>query len=770
MDTDLISELRQTLAASPTNVVVLIGAGVSMGALRDTKLAAISSWAGLLRNGLARCKQRGWLDAQAATQLREHLASDDAQRWILAAEAMTNAMGSARGGEFRSWLADTVGQFADASRPTDVLEALAALSERGVILATVNYDGILEKATGLPPITWRQRDKVEKLLHGTTRGILHLHGHWDEPESVVLGDGSYQAVAADEHARTVMAALRMTKTWVFLGHGAGLRDPNWGPFLRWTETVFAESPHHHYRLACDHELDRVRAEHPIEQRIIALRYGEDHDALGPFLTSLVPAAREAALENEGESCVILRINVGENNSNFITEQEARSIVDHPNPTCLSYDFGRLFDRKTITPRQWRSIARGLDRLVERAKHARKGATHFVIVARAPLPVFAYLGARMYRYGKISVANDFKDGPWELYGPHLVPQRLGRDDFEHHPPKVGSDPTGKLALVLRSAKGHSTHVNSLKRMVEVEGDQLVGCYEIVNDKTTQYEFALTNAELSIILAHAHEAIAWRSREAPRTNGLVFALACPNWLAFFLTNTINPNVVGRMDFPNWADPARGYLPALSWRMEDAPWVMSEPRVMVMCAEPMDATRTAAGLLQQLIRDEFERVFRRDARVDIRPVSATGIDAIIRELEDFRPDILHIHLHGSEAEVSFVDHQGDEHRISAENFIERLQCSDFEPTVIVLTACQSASFAESLCGIAECVIAMVGEAEIKDALDFSRYFYAALARGKDLARAIRQGQVAASRQSVVHFVAGGVVLQDITLFPAQLERGRR
>src|SRR5690606_18797587 len=152
---------------------------------------------------------------------------------------------------------------------------------------------------------------------------------------------------------------------------------------------------------------------------------------------------------EDEFCVIPRINIGEANSYFITEQEARSIVAHPNPACVSYEFGEFFDRRTITPRQWPSIVRGLDGPVEQAKRARKGATHFVIVARAPLPVFAYLGARMLRFGKVSVANDF-GGTWQLYGPHLAPPTPGRDDFACRPPKLGADPSGKLALVLRSS--------------------------------------------------------------------------------------------------------------------------------------------------------------------------------------------------------------------------------------------------------------------------------------------------------------------------------
>lgn len=767
MNSELTTDLRQLIERSPHNVVLIVGAGVSMSALFNTAEAKIASWAGLLRHGLARCEELGALDGSALETQLEHLASDDADRWILAAEAITAALGGPGGGEFRRWLSDTVGGFAAAARTNDVLAAIRALAARGVILATVNYDGILEEITSLPPVTWRQRAKVEAVLRGDARGILHLHGHWEEPDSVVLGGRSYDEVVEDEHARTVLEALRMTKTFVLVGHGAGLRDPNWGSFLRWTEQVFAGSSYRHYRLARDCELADVRAEHRDEQRIVALGYGADFSDLGPFLRALVPdSTRPAPVggPEADETCVLMRINIGEKGHRFIDADEALRIVDHPDPVCLDYDFGQVFDRNTVTPRTWRAIARGLDRLVERAKQAQKGPTHFVIAARAPLPVFAYLGARMYRFKKVSIANDFDGDDWALYGPAQPVSDPGRDDFESRPPKVGEEPRGKLALVVRSSKEHAHHPESIKRIARLERQELIGCYQIFNETTTQYDVPLTNAALPLVLRRVKDALSWRREQTPSAEGLIFALACPNWLAFFITNGINPNVVGRMDFPNFVPKQQAYLPALSLLMSDAPWLLVEPRILFMSADPLDAPRTQAGQVYRAIQDEVEREYGAKGPIELRQVGATRAADLMRELDNFAPDILHLHMHGKADTVGVQDSQGDVHELPAANFVERLRAADFEPTVIVLTACHSASFAESLCGLAECVIAMVGEAKISDAIEFSQAFYGALARGKDLRRALEQGKLAASRHSIVHFLDAGVDAADVVLLPGK------
>lgn len=91
------------------------------------------------------------------------------------------------------------------------------------------------------------------------------------------------------HTQTMLQALRSLRTLLFVGCGDGLADPNFGAFLRWSREIFRTTEPRHFRLCRTGELVQVQAQHPPEERIFAVPYGPEHDDLGPFLRSLVPA-------------------------------------------------------------------------------------------------------------------------------------------------------------------------------------------------------------------------------------------------------------------------------------------------------------------------------------------------------------------------------------------------------------------------------------------------------------------------------------------------
>ena len=66
---------------------------------------------------------------------------------LLAAETVAMKLGSPTGGEYRLWLAETVGTLPVSNRI--VLEALRDLP---VLIATTNYDGLIEEVTGCPVV------------------------------------------------------------------------------------------------------------------------------------------------------------------------------------------------------------------------------------------------------------------------------------------------------------------------------------------------------------------------------------------------------------------------------------------------------------------------------------------------------------------------------------------------------------------------------------------------------------------------------------------
>jgi hypothetical protein len=280
MSHDLTDELCRQIAEG--RMLMVAGAGISVAATGGDCLA---SWTGLLRHGVERCVEvagdlpEGWADS-----VRAEIDSGDHDRLLSAAEQISRELGAPSGSGYARWLRDTVGCFR-VQDPT-VIEALAGLR---LPLATTNYDSLLEEVTGLPPVTWRERARVELVVRGEEPGILHLHGFWKEPESVVLGIRSYEQILGEAHASTLRRMVRATRGLLFVGCGAGVADPDFDALLRWMRTVFEGSDVRHFQLCLEQEVQELRKLHPPGAPLVPLPYGEDHSCLVPFLRELIPA-------------------------------------------------------------------------------------------------------------------------------------------------------------------------------------------------------------------------------------------------------------------------------------------------------------------------------------------------------------------------------------------------------------------------------------------------------------------------------------------------
>jgi tetratricopeptide (TPR) repeat protein len=281
MSDALSDDLREQLARR--QVVVVVGAGVAVAA---TGGASSASWLGLLQDGVARCEAvighglpAGWGD-----RVRAQIDSGDVEELLSAAENITRRLGGPGGGEYGRWLRDSVGSL-EVTDP-EVIQALAGLRAP---IATTNYDSLIEQVTDLPTVTWRQGALIERVIRRDDLGVVHLHGHWQDPASVVLGIRSYEAVLGDEHAQAVQRALAMLQSLLFVGFGAGLTDPNFGALRAWLGRVLPGSQYRHFRLGRNGELPALQAEHGVAERIMVMGYGPNHADLAPTLRTLAPA-------------------------------------------------------------------------------------------------------------------------------------------------------------------------------------------------------------------------------------------------------------------------------------------------------------------------------------------------------------------------------------------------------------------------------------------------------------------------------------------------
>lgn len=268
--------------------VFVAGAGVTINA---TGGATASSWPGLIRSGLQRCVQLGrqdetWLKLQLGLLERARAASD----LVLIAEALQSTLSAHDDlGAFSKWLRETVCSLVVNKR--DVLDALV---ERKCHLATTNYDDLLAKAAGVPAVTWLEQGAFWNILRNNDRGVLHLHGYYRQPQSVVLGLTSYLALLNRRGAQAMQQLLSGAYTLVFVGYGLGLEDPNFSRLIEWMADAYNGTEVQHYQLVLREELDKFPRDLQ-EAHIDPIAYGDSYDDLAPFLRRLEVGPQDGPL-------------------------------------------------------------------------------------------------------------------------------------------------------------------------------------------------------------------------------------------------------------------------------------------------------------------------------------------------------------------------------------------------------------------------------------------------------------------------------------------
>ena len=274
----LVNNLKEQI--SRKKVFLFIGTGVSISASGNTPVA---SWKGLLKNGAELCSNLcNDLPNRWKERVLEDIESSDIIDLLSAAEKIQIKLKSL-GGQYSRWLRETVGQLQIVD--PNILNAIKALD---LPIITTNYDDLLEKALGLREITWMDERKIDRFFQGEEKGIFHLHGHWDHPESVILGIRDYQNILNAHIAQSFMQSLRLGGTLLFIGYGAGLQDPNFKAFLDYGTTTLHLSESQHYRLIKEDELSSFATHHPNGSGIFPIVYGSSHNDLVPFLRSLNP--------------------------------------------------------------------------------------------------------------------------------------------------------------------------------------------------------------------------------------------------------------------------------------------------------------------------------------------------------------------------------------------------------------------------------------------------------------------------------------------------
>jgi hypothetical protein len=302
----LFDELKSVIANG--NAVFIVGTGVSVASTLGQVSKEYFTWPQLLHNALDKCLSLRLLSKERADIIRSEINLCHLDDLLSAAEKIERMLGAPSGGDFNGWLYDYFNNIKISSQ-----EIPHILKETKLPIITTNYDNIIEQCTQLNPYTWKDPPNVLRILKREKEGVIHLHGYFEQPQTVVLGIRSYDRLLSDPSANGLREAIATLKSMIFVGMGQGLEDPNFSALLGYMSQAFSNSPYKHYYLCrnCDIEgkdkqeiivknedgTDKKETMPPIEpfnkrfpnaqaQRLYPVSYGENFSDLAPFLRRL----------------------------------------------------------------------------------------------------------------------------------------------------------------------------------------------------------------------------------------------------------------------------------------------------------------------------------------------------------------------------------------------------------------------------------------------------------------------------------------------------
>ncbi len=292
MPTFLPAELEpfaRLMEKEEPKALVIVGAGVSIGATS----APQASWLGLLRHGVDHLVATKSFTEEHGRKLKASLEAAfspfDLASALSHAELVEQNLLVPDDSAFEDWLACAFRDLEASEAGNATLTALRDLQQHGALLLTTNYDGLLSQATGLPPVTWEEHEDFLAVVNRKKAGILHIHGHWQRPSSVVLGRSSYERIVGDQYLQAAFKSLWLEWSWLYVGCGDGLDDPNLGRLLAWGRP-WGSGARPHYFLARSAQALALARRSDKPPNLVSVGYA-DHRELPDILRGIAPAAR-----------------------------------------------------------------------------------------------------------------------------------------------------------------------------------------------------------------------------------------------------------------------------------------------------------------------------------------------------------------------------------------------------------------------------------------------------------------------------------------------
>jgi hypothetical protein len=272
-----VEALQQS--ATEGKLIIITGAGTSL-ALADPANPA-KNWKQLIDSGLVAAKVKAKISEAQFDRWTEALQSNDMDELLATAEFVSAKLGGSEGILYARWLADTFENI----NARDGLErdAFYKIAQRAIPISTLNYDTLLEQATGLHGINYIDSTRTMSWARREEKGIFHLHGIWNQPSSCVLGIRDYEKAVQDQFREALQTGLTSFNRLLFIGCGDTFNDPNFAALLAWMRKVLRGASLQHYALVRNEEVVKKHADQLWHGFIDPIGYGPQYDDLPVFL-------------------------------------------------------------------------------------------------------------------------------------------------------------------------------------------------------------------------------------------------------------------------------------------------------------------------------------------------------------------------------------------------------------------------------------------------------------------------------------------------------
>lgn len=269
MKNQLNTQLKSVLSSE--KIVYVFGSGIS-SALSGCR----SSWYQWIADGIEYIS-----DKALATELKDRMESESS------AESLISVVGcvidaTKTDSTYASWMKASVESMTVTN--ASLAQTLSLTRITRDIIATTNYDPLLEAAIGLHSLTYEQPDAAFYMIDkGNANCVLHLHGLYDSStgvDNIIASQEQYDAIYNDEAAQFIQQLLG-TRTLIFIGCGQTTDDLNISRFIKFAgEKLHLDVPYFYVKRSSE-------AAPMLPSNFTVVDYGPEYDDLPDFLHDMI---------------------------------------------------------------------------------------------------------------------------------------------------------------------------------------------------------------------------------------------------------------------------------------------------------------------------------------------------------------------------------------------------------------------------------------------------------------------------------------------------